>query len=47
MYVDVAYCYRLSSVVCLSVTVVSPTKMTEPIDMPYGLMIGVDQGTTY
>jgi len=28
-YVDVVYCYRLSSVVCLSVTLVSPAKMAK------------------
>jgi len=42
MYVDAAYCYRPSSVVCglsvgLSVTLVSPTKTAEPIEMPFGL----------
>jgi len=41
MYVDVAYCYRPSSVaclsVCLSVTLVSPAKMDEPIEMLFGL----------
>jgi len=36
-YVDEAYCYRMSSVVCLSVTLVSPTKTAEPIEMPIGL----------
>ena len=36
-YVDAAYCYRPSSTVCRSVTVVSPTKMTSPIEMPFGL----------
>jgi len=35
--VDAAYWYRLSSVVCQSVTVVSPAKMAESIEMPYGL----------
>jgi len=39
MHVDVAYCYRPSSVVCRSVTVVlvSPTETAEPIKMPFGL----------
>jgi len=41
----VAYCYRPSSVVCLSVdrsvTVVSPVKTTEPIEMPFGMWIRV------
>jgi len=45
-YVDVAYCYRPSSVVCRSigrsVTVVSPTKTAEPIEMPFGLSNRVD-----
>jgi len=40
-YVDAACCYRSSSVVCrsvgLSVTVVSPAKMAEPIEMPFGM----------
>jgi len=44
-YVDVVYCYRPSSVVCRSVclwvcwsvTLVSPAKMAEPIEMPFGL----------
>ena len=33
-YVDAAYCYRRSSVVCLSVTIV---QMTQPIEMPFVL----------
>ena len=39
MYVDAAHCYRPSSVVCLSViqylsvTLVSPGKTTEPIEI--------------
>jgi len=36
-YVDATYCYRPSSVVCLSVTVVNPAKKVEPIEMPFGL----------
>ena len=36
-YVDSAYCYRPSSVVCRSVTLVSPTKTAEPLEMPFGL----------
>jgi len=36
-YVDAAYCYRPSSVVCRSVTLVSPAKTAEPIEMPFGL----------
>ena len=34
-YVDAAYCYRPSSVVCQSVAVVSPAKTDEPIEMPF------------
>ena len=40
-YVDAAYSYRPSSVVCrsvgLSVTLVSPAKTAEPIELPFGL----------
>jgi len=36
-YVDAAYCYRRSSVVCQSPTLVSPAKTAEPIEMPFGL----------
>jgi len=36
-YVDVAYCYRPSSVVCRSVMMVSSAKMAEPIEMLFGL----------
>jgi len=44
-YVDAAYCYRPSSVVCpsvcrslsMSVTLVIPAKTAEPIEMPFGL----------
>jgi len=35
-YVDAAYCYRPSSMVCRSVTLVSRAKMAEPIEMPFG-----------
>ena len=41
-YVDAAYCYRPSSVVCRSVTLgllVSHAKTTEPIEMPFGLWV--------
>ena len=45
-YVDVAYCYRPSSVVCRSIgrsaTVVSPTKTAEPSEMPFELRNRVD-----
>ena len=44
-YVDVAYCYRQSSVVCLSVglsvTIVSPAKMAKPIEMLFGMLTRV------
>jgi len=39
-YVDAAYCYQPSSVVCqvcLSITLVSPVKMAEAIEMPFAL----------
>ena len=36
-YVDVAYCYRPRSMVCQSVTLVSPAKPAEPVEMPFGL----------
>jgi len=36
-YVGVAYYYRPSIVVCRSVTLVSPAKTAEPIEMPFGL----------
>jgi len=40
-YVDAAYSYRPSSVVCrsvgLSVTLVSPAKTAAPIELPFGL----------
>jgi len=39
-YVDAAYCYTPSSIVCWSVslsgTLVSPAKTAEPIEMPFG-----------
>jgi len=52
MYVDAAYCYRPSCVVCrlvglsvcLSVTLVSPAKMAAPIEMPFGLRTRVGPG---
>jgi len=36
-YVDVAYCYRRSSVICRSVVVVRPAKIAELIEMLFGL----------
>jgi len=50
-YLDAAYCYRLSSVVCGSVclclTLVSPAKIAALIEMPFGLRTRVAQGTMY
>jgi len=45
-YVDAAYCYRPSSVVCRSVTLVSlsPAKTAEPIEMSFGLRSRVGPG---
>jgi len=37
----------VGQLVGLSVTVVSPAKMAEPIKMPFGLKTRVGQGTTY
>ena len=46
-YVDAVYCYRPSSVVCLSVcrfvTLVSPAKTAEPMEMPDAVWV-VDLG---
>jgi len=39
-YVDAAYCYQPSSVVCLSVClshIVRPAKTAAPIEMPFGI----------
>jgi len=44
MYVDAAYCYRPSSVVCRSVTLVSPAKTAEPVEMPFVLRTWVRPG---
>jgi len=44
MYVDAVYCYRPSSMVCRSVTLVSPAKTAEPIEMPFGLRTRVGPG---
>jgi len=49
-YVDAAYCYRPSSVVCRSVwsvTVASPAETDKPIEIPFGVWIRVGQGTMY
>jgi len=43
-YVDVAYCYRLCSVVCWSVTLVSSAKTAAPIELPFGLRTWVGPG---
>jgi len=41
MYIDAAYCYRPSSMVCwsvcLSLTLVSPAKTAALVEMPFGL----------
>jgi len=52
MYIDMAYCYRPSSVVCKSdcrfVTLVSSAKMTQLIQTPFGFRTWSDlQGNTY
>jgi len=44
MYTDVAYCYRPSSTVCHSVTLVSPAKTAEPIEMQFRLRTRVGPG---
>jgi len=37
-YVDAAYCYRWSRVVVgPSVTIMSPAKTAEPVELPFGL----------
>jgi len=46
-YVDAAYSYRPSSVVCRSVTLVSPAKTAAPIELPFGLRTWVARGTMY
>jgi len=44
-YVDAAYCYRPSGLsVRLSVTLMSPAKTVEPIEMPFGLRTSVGPG---
>jgi len=43
-YVDAVCCYRLSRMVCRSVTLVSPAKAAEPIEMPFGLRTQVGPG---
>jgi len=47
-YVDAAYCYRPSSMVCRficrSVTVVNPAKTAESIETPFGLRSRVGPG---
>jgi len=45
--VNAAYCYRPSSVVCRSVTPVSPAKTAEPIDMRFGLRTLIGPGTMH
>ena len=43
-YVDAAYSYRPSSVVCRSVTLVSPTKTAAPVELLFGLRTWVGPG---
>jgi len=47
MYVDAAYCYRLSSVVCLSVTLVRPAKTAALTELLFGLRTRWALGTMY
>jgi len=48
MYVDAAHCTdRVAWSVGWSVTVVSPAKTAEPIEMPFGLCLGWAQETIY
>jgi len=44
MYIDAVYSYRPSSVVCRSVTLVSPAKTDAPIELPFGLRTWVGLG---
>ena len=48
MYVDAAYCYKRSSVVCLSVslsvTIAMSAKTAEPIEIKLGMLSGVGPG---
>jgi len=43
-YLDAGYCYRPSVAVCWSVTIVSPAKTSEPIEMPFVGSTRVGQG---
>jgi len=43
-YIDAVYCYRLISMVCQSVTLVSPAKTAELIEMPFALRTPVGPG---
>ena len=36
-YVDTAYCYKRSSVVCWPAMITSPAKMAQTIEMPFGM----------
>jgi len=36
-YVDAAYCYKWSSMVCRSVMIMSPATTAEPIEMLFGM----------
>ena len=44
MYIDAAYTYRPSSVVCRSVTLVSPAKTAALIKLPFGLRTWMGPG---
>jgi len=45
-YIDAAYCYWQSSVICRSaVRILIPAKMAEPIEVPFGLLTHMGQGT--
>jgi len=43
-FVDAACCYKPSSLVRQSVTVVSPAKTAQPIEMLFGMLSHVDPG---
>jgi len=44
MYVDEAYCYRPSSIVCRTVTLVSHANRAALIELPFGLRTLVGPG---
>jgi len=43
-YIDVVCCYRLSSMVYWSVTLVSPAKTAKPTEMPFGFRTRMGPG---